>query len=103
MAQKVHVVLEDDIDGGSADETVAFSLDGTSYEIDLSSTHAAELRRALAPWIQAGRRVTSSKSARGRRGSDVAKIRAWAKSRGMQVSERGRISQQLRDQYNAAH
>src|SRR5688572_17599627 len=102
MVQKVHVVLMDDIDGGNADETVNFSLDGASYEIDLSKAHAQELRTALEPWISAGRKVTSSKT-RYKRDGDVSKIRAWAKSHGMEVSERGRISAKLREAYQAAH
>lgn len=105
MVQKVHVVLVDDIDGGDAAETVSFSLDGTAYEIDLSASHAAEFREALRPWVSNARKVTSAKSSsRSRRGnSDVAKIRAWAKSRGMDVSERGRISATIREAYNNAH
>jgi hypothetical protein len=51
MAQKVQVLLVDDIDGGTADETVTFALDGVSYEIDLTSAHAAELRDALGTWV----------------------------------------------------
>lgn len=50
MAQKVQVVLTDDLDGGDADETVQFALDGVSYEIDLSTANAEALREALA-WI----------------------------------------------------
>lgn len=104
MVQKVHVVLEDDLDGGHADETVSFALDGTSYEIDVSDAHASELRAALKPWVDAGRKVTSSKgAARYKRGGDVSKIRAWAKSHGMDVSERGRISAKIREAYEAAH
>ena len=59
MAQKVQVVLEDDLDGGTADETVVFGLDGTSYEIDLTKKNAAKLRDALAPWVAAGRRTAA--------------------------------------------
>ena len=57
MAQKVQVVLVDDLDGGEADETVSFALDGVSYEIDLSSKNAAALRDAFATWVGHGRRV----------------------------------------------
>ncbi len=103
MVQKVHVVLEDDIDGGPAAETLSFALEGTSYEIDLSEAHAAEFRAVLKPWIDAGRKVTSSKGTRYKRGGDVSKIRAWAKSHGMDVSERGRISAKIREAYEAAH
>ena len=40
MAQKVEVHLEDDLDGGPADDTVTFALDGKDYEIDLSTANA---------------------------------------------------------------
>lgn len=103
MAQKVQVMLVDDIDGSTASETVSFALDGAKYEIDLNAEHAAELRAALAPWISAGRKVSGRSAARGRSGGDVSKIRAWAKSHGYQISERGRIPANIRDAYNAAH
>jgi len=104
MAQKVQVLLVDDVDGSKADETVKFALDGNSYEIDLSSAHASELRAAISPWIAAGRKVAGRSSSRGRSGaSDTAKIRTWAKSTGMPVSERGRVSAEVRAAYAAAH
>jgi hypothetical protein len=110
MAQKTLVVLEDDLDGGPADETVSFSLDGTSYEIDLNAKNAAKLRDAFASWVGAARkagRSTSSSGARrrSRRGGDdrVAEIRAWARSKGIKVSERGRISGDVVAKWEAAH
>jgi len=39
MAQKVRTFLVDDLDGGDAEGTVLFGLDGTQYEIDLSAGH----------------------------------------------------------------
>ena len=48
MAQKVQVILVDDMDGGAAEETVSFSLDGVSYELDLSKKNAAKLRDTFA-------------------------------------------------------
>jgi hypothetical protein len=113
MAQKVEVRLVDDLDGDNADETVKFALDGTEYEIDLSSKHALALRQSLDQFIGVGRRVGRMSSA-GRRGLGRAAgsssagnrernqaIREWAKSKGMEVSDRGRISQELVDQYEA--
>src|SRR5688572_3955073 len=64
MAQKITVVLEDDLDGGPASETVLFSLDGVAYEIDLNDGNAAGLRDAMAPYVGAGRR-TGGRSASG--------------------------------------
>lgn len=67
MAQTVIVRLTDDLDGSDADETVQFSLDGKSYEIDLNSKNAAGLRKALSMYIEKGRASSSSTSrSRGR-------------------------------------
>ena len=103
MAQRVQVLLVDDIDGTAAHETVNFALDGAKYEIDLTSTNAAQLREALAPWIRAGRKASTRTTTRARTSGDVSKIRAWAKANGHAVSERGRIPAPVRDAYNAAH
>src|SRR4051812_28122535 len=109
MAQRVQVVLEDDLDGGKADETVLFGLDGTTYEIDLSKKNAAKLRDALAGYVGSARRVSGRRGGaagrargRGRSASDSADIRAWAKENGYEVSERGRISAEVRAAYNEA-
>lgn len=108
MAQKVEVRLEDDLDGGPAEDTIAFSLDGKEYEIDLSTTNAEKLREALRPFAEAGRKTTrgGARGTRGRpsgSGSDTAKIRSWAKENGHEVSDRGRIHQAVKDAYYAAH
>jgi hypothetical protein len=113
MAQKVEVRLLDDVDGGNADETVRFALDGTEYEIDLSSKHALALRQSLDQFIGVGRKIGRMASAGGRgvgrapssssasnRERNQA-IREWAKGKGLEVSDRGRISQKLVDQYAA--
>ena len=109
MAQKVQVHLEDDLDGGPADTTLTFALDGKDYEIDLSTTNAERLREALRPFMGAGRKTTRGAGARSTRsrasGSnpDTAKIRVWAKENGHEVSDRGRIHQTVKDAYYAAH
>jgi len=108
MAQKVHIVLEDDLDGSDATQTVTFGLDGTSYEIDLNDKNAGALRDALATYVGHARKVTGSR--RGRRsaapsaGSNSAKeIRDWARSNGHAVPERGRIPASVREAFEAAH
>lgn len=108
MANRIVTLLLDDLDGASADETVTFALDGVSYEIDLTSAHAAELRDSLASWIGSGRRVSGRKvagarSATGRRSSDAAAVREWANANGHHVSDRGRIPAEIREAYDAAH
>ena len=108
MAQSVQIVLEDDFEGGPAEETVQFGLDGRQYEIDLSTANAEKLREALRPYAAAGRRA-KGKAARttGAHSStggnpETAKIRAWAKENGYEVSDRGRIHQSVKDAYYAA-
>lgn len=113
MAQKVQLLLVDDIDGGEASETVAFSLDGVSYEIDLTEDNASELRDTLAQWIGHARRVGGrvrrggSRARAGRVSGDqvhdTGSIRAWARDAGYEVSDRGRISATIIAAYNDAH
>jgi len=109
VAQKVQVILVDDIDGGTAAETVSFSIDGASYEIDLSTKNANKLRDAFATYVGAARKVGSRSGARrGPRrsaGADnrTAQIRAWAKSKNLKVNERGRIPAEIVAKYDAAH
>jgi hypothetical protein len=116
MARQVITTLIDDLDGKKADRTVEFSLDGTSYTIDLSDANAGKLRKALDPFIAAGTRVArgSGRSAvrHARLGSPVRPagsrdenklIRDWAVQNGHQISERGRIPQSVTTAYRAAH
>lgn len=106
MATKITVVLEDDLDGGPAAETVRFGIGGAQYEIDLSKKNAAAFRRQLAPFIDRARR--SGQGRRGRPGRSVASrerssaIRDWAQQQGIPVSARGRIPANVVEQYEAA-
>lgn len=104
MAQKVNIVLVDDIDGSEAEETVSFALDGSTYEIDLSAENAQRLRDSLAPFIGHARRASSrARRGRGAAGPTPGEIREWARSQGMEVSDRGRVSEEVRSAYAAAH
>ena len=107
MAQKITVALEDDLEGGPADETLRFGIGTAEYEIDLSKKNARALRRRLAPFIdharKAGRgprRRTGRTAASRERSGD---IRAWAKDHGITVSDRGRIPASVVEQYEASH
>lgn len=108
MAQKTEVTLVDDIDGGSATETIEFGLDGKSYTIDLSNRNASGLKKALAPYIEAGRKLSSPKRGRGRPyrrvevDVDPAAVRAWAVANDYEISARGRVSAAIIDEYRAA-
>ncbi|MFI8290212.1 Lsr2 family protein [Streptomyces sp. ms191] len=116
MAQRVVVTLFDDIDGGEAAETVAFGLDGKTYEIDLNPANAKKLRTALAPYLAAGRKQTG-RAAAGRSGGagtpvdsykhtalapDPAAVRAWAQSNKMEVPARGRIPKRVYEAFRQA-
>ena len=117
MAQKVTVTLVDDLDGGQADETVEFALDGVSYQIDLSNDNASELRDALSGYVSSARRAggrkksgprpsSSGRSSSGSTSADREQnqaIREWARKRGLKVSDRGRIPADIVDQYHKAN
>jgi hypothetical protein len=109
MAQKVNVLLVDDIDGSDATETVKFGLDGTEYEIDLNADHADELRELTARYIAKARKIAGSgrRPARSRstaeNGADSRKIRDWAKGEGIKVSGRGRVPANIVAQYETAN
>ncbi|NHC46749.1 histone-like nucleoid-structuring protein Lsr2 [Motilibacter aurantiacus] len=109
MVQRVEVVLEDDLEGGEATETVQFGLDGASYEMDLNEENAAALREALDAYASNARRTgggrrraaaakTSPDASAARRKAstssadyDPRAVRAWAAENGVEVSARGRI------------
>jgi hypothetical protein len=117
MAQKVQVLLVCDLHDGSeveGAETIAFGLDGSSYEIDVCDPHAAELRDAFAPFVgqarRAGRSSSSAASSSARRKAPksgdadrISAIREWGRQNGHKVSERGRLSASLTEAYDAAH
>lgn len=106
MAKHTTVLLEDDLDGGKADETVAFAVDGKAFEIDLSAKNAQKLRKAMAAYVSAGRRVGKATSG-GYRATqhasssprEAAEMRAWAQQNGYEIGDRGRIPSDVREAY----
>jgi hypothetical protein len=113
--EEVTVTLVDDIDGTQAAETVKFAIDGKSYEIDLSKTNATKMRRALQPYVEhsRGARRTRKSSRRGSAAREAAAkngkqdfiasdVRAWAKSRRIKVSPRGRIPGEVVERWRAS-
>jgi hypothetical protein len=110
MAQKVVIELSDDLDGSQADETITFALDGRSYEIDLSEKNAAKLRKALAPFADAGRKQGGARreskrvaASRDSNRPDPSAVRAWAASQGIEVAARGRVPAEVIEKFQAAH
>lgn len=112
MAKQIIHKLVDDLDGGDADETVKFALDGVQYEIDLSDKNAEKLRDLFAPYVAAGSKVgrggvvVGGRAARGRGGATADRaqnkaIRDWAKGQGRDISDRGRIPQEIVDEFHA--
>lgn len=111
MAKQVITLLTDDLDGGEADRTVEFGLDGVNYTIDLSEKNAGKLRKALDPYLavatragrggdgRAARRTAPPVSGRSSRDQNQA-IREWANKNGYEVSERGRIPSSIVEAYH---
>lgn len=106
MASRTTVTLEDDLNGGPADETVRFSLGAADYEIDLNAANAGRFRAQLAPFAEHARKLGRGQRARSRPSTasrrDSAEVRAWAREHGIEISERGRIPASVTEQYEAA-
>lgn len=110
MAQKVTVILTDDLSGEEATRTVQFGIHGKQYEIDLTDKHADELDAALEKFIKAGRTVGNASTGRSRRststknnGPDPARVRKWAAMNSIEVNPRGRIPKEIIERYEAAN
>jgi hypothetical protein len=112
VAQKIQTLFIDDIDGGAAEGTVRFALDGTEYEIDLNAEHTEELRSALGKYVSHARKVGATARRAGRaagragRGAGSAlnttEIRNWAREQGYDIKDRGRVPGDLVAKYQAA-
>jgi Lsr2 len=109
MAQRIQTYFMDDLDGSEAEGTVRFGLDGAQYEIDLSTTHAKELRNTLARYTQAARRSTGAGRRRARRERNApadrpgsTEVRTWAREQGIEVKDRGRIPAEVVAKFRAA-
>ena len=117
MARQTTVTVTDDLDGSANAKEVSFGLDGTSWTIDLSAKNRAALEKALKPYIAKGTRQSTRRSGgrAGRTGqgarraasgparTNLAEVRAWAKSNGYAVSDRGRISAEVQQAFDSAH
>lgn len=106
MATRIAIALEDDLDGGPADETVQFAIGGSHYEIDLSKKNAKKFRKGVGPFVDHARKAGRGQRRRPARPSSARErsgdIRAWAKAQGIPVSDRGRIRASVVEQYDAA-
>lgn len=114
MARRIVHQLVDDIDGTVLEtgegETVHFSLNGVSYEIDLKDENAKALRDAFEPYVSAARRSSTGSAARAgtprkrtSRNPEATAIREWANANGYKVSERGRVPASVVEAYRAAN
>jgi hypothetical protein len=115
MAQKVIVEIVDDLDGSVISDgtggTVAFSIEGKSYEIDLSGENTEKLYSALEPYIEKARTISSSAPKRRNSSSNssssasrdrLQEMREWAQSNGHKVATRGRISREVQEAFERA-
>lgn len=105
MATKTVTVLVDDIDGTAAERTVEITLDGESYQLDLSTAHHHELVRDLARWMAVARRVSGDGQPTpffSETRADPRAVREWARSRGIDVPAGKRVPKDVVEQFRAA-
>lgn len=108
VAQTTRILLTDDLDGSEASETVTFAVDGVTYEIDLSDEHARQLRESVGSYVEYARKLSTRRTPATKRATakttggqpagdrpDTQQVREWAKEHGIEVSERGRLSNDL--------
>jgi hypothetical protein len=69
VAQKVVHEFIDDIDGSAAERTFTFAVDGTAYEIELSSANIAEFQSAIGGFIESARKVRATSNGQRQRGA----------------------------------
>ena len=104
MASRTIILLEDDVDGSQAEETIEFGIDGTTYVIDLSDSNAKKLRGAFDSYISKARKLSGKRSTSRKASSavDLKAVRAWAASHGIELSSRGRVPVSVLQQYRSA-
>lgn len=111
MAQRTVTVLTDDIEGteiASGGETITFSIDGTTYEIDLNDKNAKKMREAFQFYVDHGRKKPLSESsvqkkrAKQNRDYDPKAVRTWAHEAKVQVPDRGRIPADVVEMFKKA-
>ena len=115
MAQKVIREFVDDIDGSEAERTFTFAIDGTHYEIDLSSQNIKEFHEAIAGFVESARKIKASGPGRrarmtspstsgsGRSREQVQAVREWARQQGHSINDRGRIPASIQQAFDQAH
>jgi hypothetical protein len=115
MAQKVIRQFVDDIDGSEAERTFSFAVDGTHYEIDLSSENIQEFNEAIAGFVESARKVKAKSDGRRvrkisstHRGTaqsreQIQAVRQWARQHGHTISNRGRIPASIQQAFDQAH
>ncbi|MEU4347114.1 Lsr2 family protein [Streptomyces sp. NPDC023838] len=108
MAQKIVTIYTDDLTGEESAEATTHTLvlDGVAYEIDLGPDSYDKLLEAVAPFTKVGRRIKAGvkaapKATGGR--TDTAAIRAWAKEKGYDINDRGRVPAEIREAYDKAN
>lgn len=108
MAERTLVELVDDLDGGKAEETIRFAVDGKAFVIDLSKKNAMAMRKALDPYTKAARAAGGTRSNGPKRVMNLrwskaqyGQARAWALKKGKELPSRGRLSNALMEEWEA--
>lgn len=114
MATHVVETTIDDLDESVTEDVITcfVALGESAVEIDLGPDNREELENFLAKYFEAGRSVKPDEAGRGQHAEPARKvadrdrtheIRSWAKEKGFDVSERGRISKKIVAAFEAAH
>jgi hypothetical protein len=109
------VVLVDDFDGHDGEDVVKrdFEVADATFTIDLGDENYKRLEEALEVVTsylekatrvrQAGRARKAPETARRLQGYSNSDVREWARQEGIEISSRGKIGDEVYDQFIAAH
>ncbi|MEO5499460.1 MAG: Lsr2 family protein [Candidatus Saccharimonadales bacterium] len=111
MAQRVVTMRVSDLSGedlGDGGQSLNFSIGNAQYTIDLSDKEVEKFFDTFKKYTDVAAKTGRGSAKRtvasgsGRTKEELASIRAWAKDNGHDVSERGRIKQEVVDAYMAS-
>jgi hypothetical protein len=104
VMRRVKEIVVDDLTGEETEAgvRVRLSLDGRAVELDLSPVSHERLVDLLEPWLNAGQPVRAAGPRSRPRNPEAVEARAWARARGYDVPDRGRLNRSVLEAYRSA-